>query len=42
MPQVGQGLGVLEPKCPRIPTLVIGPADGPKALSNHNMIVDRH
>jgi hypothetical protein len=41
MPPPEQGLGMLEPKRPRIPSLGIDPHDAPKALSNLKMISDR-
>src|SRR3954451_22874075 len=38
LPAPGQGLGMPEPKWPRVPTLGVCPADDAKALSGHDMI----
>src|ERR1700733_5025949 len=40
VPPPGKGLGVPEPKRLGIPTLGVGSADGPKALSEQQMIPD--
>lgn len=37
---VGQGLGMLQPERPRIPTLEFHPLDGAKALSGNKLISD--